>query len=262
VLQHTNMSSKKQSRREFLGKALGAAAIVALNPIERLYAANNIFNDIETGGIFSVDLTLSKYSALKNVNGSVAISITGAKPSTSIILTRTSATTFQAVNRACTHQSTLVSPMNATTMRIVCPAHGSQFLADGTVKIGPAVRNLPNYTTHYDAVNKPNVVTIEIPTLGIKDGQYILSPSPSLHQNFPNPVKGSTRIGFIIYGYSKVTLNVTDALGHIIAVLHDGYLSEGEYSFDFDASIFSSGTYFYHLNTDGNIATKEMIVVK
>jgi Rieske Fe-S protein len=127
-----------QSRREFLGKVLAATAIAVLNPFEIFLDAREVFasGGNQTLGTFSVDLTLSKYAALKNVNGSVAISITGAKPATSIILTRTSATQFQAVNRACTHQGAFVDPYSISSERIVCPAHGSEFLADGTLELG------------------------------------------------------------------------------------------------------------------------------
>jgi hypothetical protein len=110
-------------------------------------------------------------------------------------------------------------------------------------------------------VNSPNTVTINIPTLVVQDGQAAVA-GPDLYQNFPNPVKDSSTIRFKLYYYSKVTLTVTDALGHIIAVLTDGELPEGEYNFDFDASIFPSGTYFYHLNADGEVQTKQMVVIR
>ena len=61
---------------------------------------------------------------------------------------------------------------------------------------------------------------------------------------------------------SAVIWTVTDIRGNIIAVLHDGGLDAGEHSFDFDASIFGSGTYFYQLNAAGEIQTKQMMVVK
>ncbi|MFI5264518.1 MAG: Rieske 2Fe-2S domain-containing protein [Candidatus Kapaibacterium sp.] len=252
-----------QSRREFLGKTLALAAIAVLNPFEIFWDTKDVLasGGNQTLGTFSVDLTLSKYAALKNVNGSVAISIPGAKPSTSIILTRTSATQFQAVNRSCTHQGYFVDPFSTSSQRIICQAHGSEFLADGTVMQGPAFRDLPNYPTKYDAVNSPNIVTINIPSLTVQDGQVAVT-GPDLYQNFPNPVKESTTIRFKLYSYSKVMLTVTDALGHIIAVLTDGELPEGEYSFDFNASIFPSGSYFYHLNADGEIQSKQMVVLR
>jgi Rieske Fe-S protein len=257
------MNGRNKSRREFLGKALGLIAIAAassetffLNPKRLIARSGN-----ETLGTFTVDLSQYKYGALLNVDGSVAISIPGAKPATSIILTRTSDTTFQAVNRSCTHQGFLVNPYDASSQRIVCPAHGSQFLADGTRESGPATRNLPNYTTHYDAVNSPNIVTIDIPTLGVNDPHLQIS-DPELYQNFPNPVKTITTIRFKLSNYSKVILTVTDVLGHTIAVLTDGELPAGEYSFDFDASIWNSGTYFYHLNAEGIVLTKQMVVAK
>lgn len=209
-------------------------------------------------GIYTVDLT--KYSALKNVNGSVAITIQGAKPATSIVLTRTSATTFEAVNRTCTHQGFLVGTCNASSQRITCPAHGSQFTAAGIVQKGPATRNLPNYTTHYDAVNSPNTVTIDIPTLSV--GAQDLTLDPVLYQNFPNPVRETTTIRFTLGYASPVVLTVTDILGNIIAVLNDGELEAGEHSFTFDASIWNSGIYQYHLNIEGQVLTKQMIITK
>jgi Rieske Fe-S protein len=257
-------NKKNQSRREFLGKTLAAAAIVILNPVEILLTPKEVFasGGNQALGTFTIDLTLSRYAVLKNVDGSIPILITGSKPTTWIILTRTSTTTFEAVNRACTHQGNFVDIYNIDVpQRIVCPAHGSEFLVDGTVVLGPATRNLPNYPTHYDSINSPNVVTISVPTLGVNGEQAQIS-SPELYQNFPNPVKASTTIRFKLYYYTKVTLTVIDALGHIIAVLHDGDLDAGEYSFDFDTSIWSSGTYFYRLSTEGEVQTKQMVVVR
>jgi Rieske Fe-S protein len=247
-----------QSRREFLGKALAVVAVAALNPVTVFLSPKDLLasGGNQTLGQFTVDLTLTKYGTLKNVGGSVAISITGT--SIRIILTRFDSTTFYAVNRSCTHSGTLVNTYSKSLQRIVCPAHGSQFLADGTVKVGPALRSLTKYTTTFDG---SNTVLVEIPGLAVKD-ENSFSIAPELFQNFPNPVSSKTTIRFKTGSFSKVTLSVTDALGHIVAVLTDGELSEGEYSFDFDASIFPSGVYFYHLNVDGEIHTKQMVVAK
>lgn len=248
----------KESRRDFLSKVLAVVAAAGLNPVTVFLTPKDILasGGGQTLGQFTVDLTLAKYAALKNVGGSVAISITGT--SIRIILTRFDSTTFYAVNRSCTHSGTLVNSFNKSLQRIVCPAHGSQFLADGTVKVGPALRSLTKYTTTFDG---NTTVLVEIPGLAVKD-ENSFAIAPELFQNYPNPVSSKTTIRFKIGSFSKVTLSVTDALGHIIAVLTDGELSESEYSFDFDASVFSSGIYFYHLNVDGEIHTKEMVVAK
>ncbi|MDP4219319.1 MAG: Rieske 2Fe-2S domain-containing protein [Bacteroidota bacterium] len=248
-----------QSRREFLGKALAAVAIAALNPVSIFLTPKDLLasGGDQKLGLFSVDLTLTKYAALKNVGGSVAITIAG--PNIRIILTRFDATTFYAVNRTCPHAGNLVNTYSKTLQRIVCPAHGSEFLADGTLEVGPANRSLTKYTTTF--VESNNTVLVDIPGLAVKDeNSFIIV--PDLHQNYPNPVITKTTIGFKTAVYSHVTLTVTDIMGHIIAVLHDGALSAGEYSFDFDASIFPAGTYFYHLNADGEVQTKQMVVMK
>src|SRR5579872_7319957 len=120
------MIEKNQTRREFLGKALGAAILVVLNPLEvlspeKLFAGGG---NEPLNGTFVVDLTLSKYAALKNVNGSVRFA-TGGKPSVMIVLTRTSNTQFQAVNASCTHQGIIVNPYSAALGYIYCSGHTS-----------------------------------------------------------------------------------------------------------------------------------------
>lgn len=60
-----------------------------------------------------------------------------------IVLTRPSATTYQAFSDACTHQGGKVDRMNERG-RLVCPLHGSEFdPATGQAVVGPASRPLP-----------------------------------------------------------------------------------------------------------------------
>jgi nitrite reductase/ring-hydroxylating ferredoxin subunit len=260
------MSKKNtSSRREFLGKALAAIGITSLNPIvfldpRKLFASNG---GNQTLDALIVDLTLTKYASLLNVNGSVVIIIPYVRYLYDrIILTRTDTNTFVAVNGYCTHKQFILNPYNNSTHTIDCtnnaPGHGSQFDVNGVVVTGPAEFNLEVYTTTYTPGDTK--VYVEIPLLTVKDGMLVSI--PTLYQNFPNPVKSITTIRFKIDYYSKVTLTVADNLGHIIAILADGEFFAGEYSFDFDASIFPSGTYFYRLNANGEVVTKQMTVVK
>ena len=249
-----------------MGKALGLVAIAALDPITVFLTEKDIFASGGNGtlGKFIVDLTLTKYSALKNINGSVAVSITKlSKPNNRIIVTRVDTENFSVVNGYCTHQQNTVVPYNATTQVIACSApasagHGSTFDINGKLILAPAKTNLKQYTWIFDG---SNTLSIEIPGLAVKDGKVVVN-LPQLYQNFPNPVKDVTTIRFRMDYFSPVVLTVTDIKGNIIAVLHDGGIDAGEHSFDFDASIFGSGTYFYHLNAGGEIQTKQMIVVK
>lgn len=56
-----------------------------------------------------------------------------------IAVSQPSKGTFKAFNAACTHQGVIVAPKDDT---FACPAHGSVFALDGTVKNGPADSSL------------------------------------------------------------------------------------------------------------------------
>ena len=51
-------------------------------------------------------------------------------------------------------------------------------------------------------------------------------------------------------------------MGREVASLVNEQLSPGTYSFDWNASAFPSGVYFYELTTDGFSETKKMILMK
>jgi Rieske Fe-S protein len=262
------MYRRVRGRRDFLRKALALAGIAAISPAllpdpKKIFAANGE----QTLGQFTFDL--SKYPALSKVNGSVAITIPGSQytyPGDVIlpfrfILTRSAAETFIAEEGYCTHQQSGLNPFDGTF--ITCsnpdPGHGSEFNLDGSVARSPARRSLNVYSTSYDAAN--NTVTLDIPNLAVNPN-IAAEYTSELYQNFPNPARSSTTVRFKLGYYSKVRLTISDVLGHIVAVLIDGELPSGEHNFDFDASIWNSGIYFYQLNIEGLVLTREMIVAK
>lgn len=92
----------------------------------------------------------------------------------------------------------------------------------------------------------------------------------SLRQNYPNPFNPSTRISFALPQDGFVNLKVYDAAGREVASLINGqFYAIGEFSYNFDASLYnmSSGVYFYKLdvNKDNNSVyseIKKMVLVK
>jgi hypothetical protein len=84
----------------------------------------------------------------------------------------------------------------------------------------------------------------------------------SLSQNYPNPFNPVTCITVKIAQTGYANLTVYDITGRVAAVLLNNNISAGEYKIDFDASLLSSGVYFYRLNADGFTDTKKMILVK
>ena len=83
-----------------------------------------------------------------------------------------------------------------------------------------------------------------------------------LSQNFPNPFNPSTQIKFDIPVRSNVSLVVYNGLGQEVARLVTGETEVGSYTYNFDASGYSSGIYFYKLFTEKFSEAKRMVLLK
>jgi hypothetical protein len=84
----------------------------------------------------------------------------------------------------------------------------------------------------------------------------------SLSQNYPNPFNPATNINFTLQKASNVMLAVYNVLGQKVAVLVNGYMRAGSYSYQFDAGKLASGVYFYRLGAGEFLSVKKMIVLK
>ncbi len=80
--------------------------------------------------------------------------------------------------------------------------------------------------------------------------------------NYPNPFNPETVITFNILERGFVELVVFDLLGRKVATLINENKESGIHSVSFDASFLSSGIYIYRLQTDNNIITKRMTLIK
>ncbi len=83
-----------------------------------------------------------------------------------------------------------------------------------------------------------------------------------LRQNYPNPFNPVTNLEFGISIKGFVSLKVFDILGKEVATLINTSLTPGIYKYEFDASALTSGTYFYMLEGESFILTKQMILLK
>ncbi len=84
----------------------------------------------------------------------------------------------------------------------------------------------------------------------------------SLGQNYPNPFNPATTIRYQLPESQHVSLKIFDSLGREVASLIDEMKDAGEYSHDVDGSSFSSGMYYYRLESEKFIETKKMILLK
>ena len=83
-----------------------------------------------------------------------------------------------------------------------------------------------------------------------------------LEQNYPNPFNPSTTIKYSIPKNGLVTLKIYDVLGKEILTLINETKETGSYEIEFNGSNFSSGAYFYRIESGKFINIKRMILIK
>ena len=84
----------------------------------------------------------------------------------------------------------------------------------------------------------------------------------SLSQNYPNPFNPSTEIRYGLARADHVRLVVFDILGREVDVLVNGRATVGEHTVRFDASRFSSGVYFYRIESGSFVKTAKMLLIR
>jgi hypothetical protein len=99
-------------------------------------------------------------------------------------------------------------------------------------------------------------------TTGVRDHGSVLPRSSELYANYPNPFNPETRISYQLAVSSMVTLNVYDPLGREVAMLVNEERPAGTYSVQWNASGFSSGTYFYRMISGNFVETRKMILLR
>ncbi|MDH4071243.1 MAG: T9SS type A sorting domain-containing protein, partial [Ignavibacteria bacterium] len=83
-----------------------------------------------------------------------------------------------------------------------------------------------------------------------------------LLQNYPNPFNGSSTFELALTKSSDVSLIIYDQLGRKVATVIDDRLTPGIYSRRWDASGYSSGVYFYRLQSGNLTVTKKMLLLR
>ena len=79
----------------------------------------------------------------------------------------------------------------------------------------------------------------------VVDAEIELPQNFELSYNYPNPFNASTNINFSIPSDCNVSIIIYNILGEQINNISFGNLSAGYYNHKFDASLYSSGVYFY-----------------
>ncbi len=83
-----------------------------------------------------------------------------------------------------------------------------------------------------------------------------------LHQNYPNPFNPTTNIQFSVPNLSPVSISIYNIRGEFIEYLVNDVYEPGNYTMHLDAGDYSSGIYFYRLQTDNSVFTRKFIIIK
>jgi hypothetical protein len=83
-----------------------------------------------------------------------------------------------------------------------------------------------------------------------------------LNQNYPNPFNASTTIKYLLPEPSDVIIEIYDILGRKIEMLQLGRIQTGGHQVTWNARNYSSGVYFYKLQTGEYSETKKMVLLK
>jgi hypothetical protein len=84
----------------------------------------------------------------------------------------------------------------------------------------------------------------------------------ALGKNYPNPFNPKTIINYELPITNEVELSIYNLIGQKVQTLVSGRQQAGYYQVEWDATGFSSGVYFYHLQAGGHHEVRKMVLLK
>jgi len=98
--------------------------------------------------------------------------------------------------------------------------------------------------------------------IGNRQSSTVLPKSLFLFSNYPNPFNSSTQIRYFLPKGSSVRLTIYNILGQKVATLLDDFQKAGYKSLSWQPKGLPSGVYFCRIRTQGEEATKRMILLR
>jgi hypothetical protein len=105
-------------------------------------------------------------------------------------------------------------------------------------------------------------ITVTVGNVGLTNTNTGIPEKFFLYQNYPNPFNPVTNVKFDLAKTGLVKLTVYDVTGKAVSTLHNGVLTAGSYSYDFNALGLASGVYFYKIETPDYTSIKKMMLIK
>lgn len=133
-----------------------------------------------------------------------------------------------------------------------------EFMPDNKLKLIPvnAITGVANDSAEawYDPTG--------ILDVSVKENTKMVASEFQLMQNYPNPFNPTTTISFSIVKNGLVRLTVFDILGREVSTLVNEVKPAGSYDVSFNAKELASGVYFYKLESNNNVKTHKMLLIK
>ncbi|MFO8231210.1 MAG: T9SS type A sorting domain-containing protein [Longimonas sp.] len=102
-------------------------------------------------------------------------------------------------------------------------------------------------------------------TASYSDQRTVMIGAPvtlQLDAPYPNPVRGMATVNYQLPAAGDVTIAVYDLLGRKVMTLQDGAQEMGRKSIQMNTQQLASGTYFLRLQTDEDVLTQRLTVVR
>jgi hypothetical protein len=113
-----------------------------------------------------------------------------------------------------------------------------------------------------DLKTNSNTARLKFGVIGIEQISSEVPAKFSLGQNYPNPFNPATTIKFNVAKSDFITIRMYDILGREVQTLVNQQMQPGSYKVDFDASMLSSGVYFYRIESKYFTDVKKMMLIK
>jgi hypothetical protein len=111
-------------------------------------------------------------------------------------------------------------------------------------------------------VEQPQFEPVTVAFSGVAGSDPQVPTEYALNQNYPNPFNPETEWSFDLPVASHVELTIYNILGQKVETLVDEEREAGSYTVSWDASVYSSGVYFYRITAKDYSATKKMLFLK
>jgi hypothetical protein len=79
---------------------------------------------------------------------------------------------------------------------------------------------------------------------------------------FPNPATQTATIRFELSQPANISLKLTDMLGNQISLIDNQFMDSGSHSYEWDASSYPAGVYYYVLQTGSSVKTGKVLVIR